>query len=126
LLDRRRSTYKELMGEYGMLTLRLSKRKSMKQKQQQYSFSLLSAISDKEVVGNWVIEGAFNGVLYEHFLRVVITEVQRRPENAYRRIVVFMDNARIHKHPLVLETLRHLQVDVLFNAEYSPTLNPIE
>lgn len=37
-----------------------------------------------------------------------------------------MDNAIIHKHSEVLETARKFKVNVLFNAEYSPWLNPIE
>jgi transposase len=37
-----------------------------------------------------------------------------------------MDNAVIHKHSSVLETARRMKVNVLFNAEYSPWLNPIE
>jgi transposase len=37
-----------------------------------------------------------------------------------------MDNAVIHKHSAVLDTIRHFKVNVLFNAEYSPWLNPIE
>ena len=37
-----------------------------------------------------------------------------------------MDNAVIHKHSVVLETIRKMKVNLLFNAEYSPWLNPIE
>ena len=37
-----------------------------------------------------------------------------------------MDNAVIHRHSLVLETARKMKVNVLFNAEYSPWLNPVE
>ncbi len=37
-----------------------------------------------------------------------------------------MDNAVIHKHSVVMETARRMKVNVLFNAEYSPWLNPIE
>ena len=37
-----------------------------------------------------------------------------------------MDNAVIHKQSLVLETARRMKVNVLFNAEYSPWLNPVE
>ena len=40
--------------------------------------------------------------------------------------MVMMDNAVIHKHSQVLETARKLKVNVLFNAEYSPWLNPVE
>lgn len=37
-----------------------------------------------------------------------------------------MDNAIIHKYSEVLETARKMKVHVLFNAEYSPWLNPVE
>ena len=37
-----------------------------------------------------------------------------------------MDNAVIHKYSEVLETARRFKVNVLYNAEYSPWLNPIE
>ncbi len=37
-----------------------------------------------------------------------------------------MDNASIHKHKMIKETAQLFKVNVLFNAEYSPTLNPIE
>lgn len=43
-----------------------------------------------------------------------------------RDVVLLMDNAVIHKHSSVLEVTRHFKVNVLFNAEYSPWLNPIE
>lgn len=43
-----------------------------------------------------------------------------------KRLLLFMDNAVIHKHSTVLTTARKLKVDVLFNAEYSPWLNPVE
>lgn len=41
-------------------------------------------------------------------------------------IVLLMDNAVIHKHSQVLETIRSFNVNVIFNAQYSPWLNPIE
>ena len=37
-----------------------------------------------------------------------------------------MDNAVIHKQSAVKETASLMGVHVLFNAEYSPWLNPIE
>jgi len=37
-----------------------------------------------------------------------------------------MDNAVIHRFSEVLETAKRFKVVVLFNAEYSPWLNPIE
>lgn len=37
-----------------------------------------------------------------------------------------MDNAVIHKHQSVLRTAERAKVNILFNVEYSPMLNPIE
>ena len=50
----------------------------------------------------------------------------RTGANSKRDVVLMMDNAVIHKHSAVLETARRFRVNVLFNAEYSPWLNPIE
>jgi transposase len=41
-------------------------------------------------------------------------------------IVLYLDNAVIHRHSAVLETALKFKANVLFNAEYSPWLNPIE
>ena len=45
---------------------------------------------------------------------------------AGKNVILLLDNAKIHHHSLVLETARSMQVNVLFNAEYSPWLNPVE
>jgi transposase len=37
-----------------------------------------------------------------------------------------MDNARFHHSQNVLATCQLMKANVLFNAEYSPWLNPIE
>ena len=37
-----------------------------------------------------------------------------------------MDNAVIHKHSIVIQTARKFKVNILFNGEYSPWLNPVE
>ena len=37
-----------------------------------------------------------------------------------------MDNAVIHKHSVVLQTAQKFKANVIFNAEYSPWLNPVE
>jgi transposase len=41
-------------------------------------------------------------------------------------VVLFIDNAAIHHHASVLQTCRLFKVNVLFNAPYSPWLNPVE
>jgi transposase len=37
-----------------------------------------------------------------------------------------MDNASLHKHPSVYETVREFRANILLNAQYSPWLNPVE
>jgi transposase len=39
---------------------------------------------------------------------------------------LLLDNARIHHHSNVLETARAMKVNVVFNAEYSSWLDPVE
>ena len=48
------------------------------------------------------------------------------PSTKNKTIMVLMDNATFHHHSKVLETCRLMKANVLFNAEYSPWLNPIE
>jgi transposase len=67
-----------------------------------------------------------SGVLYENFVYEVLKNLRESEDNCGKDILIFMDNARIHKHPLVLETAAQFKAHVLFNSEYSPWLNPIE
>lgn len=64
--------------------------------------------------------------MFENFIYYTLRSL--RTDSAYKDkdIVLLMDNAVIHKHSQVLETARKMKVNVLFNAEYSPWLNPIE
>ena len=52
--------------------------------------------------------------------------MNNNPEYEGKNIILYLDNARIHSHSMVLETARRMKVNVLFNAPYSPWLNPIE
>jgi transposase len=73
-----------------------------------------------------LIEGSYDSTLYEEVLFQMLHRL--RSEKAYEKkeILLLMDNAKFHHHNKVLETCRKLKVNVLFNAEYSPWLNPIE
>ena len=95
-------------------------------KYQQFSMSFISAITRDKIIANQWIEGGVSGVLFENFLFKAIMELRSKPENEGKDIVVYMDNARIHKHPLVIKSLNDLRVKVIFNSEYSPWLNPVE
>jgi transposase len=73
-----------------------------------------------------VIEGGVDSVLYENFIYQTLYSLRCDKATANKDIVLFMDNAIIHRHSSVLETARKFKVNVLFNAEYSPWLNPVE
>ena len=64
--------------------------------------------------------------MFENFVYHTLLSIRKDRKTAYKDIVLFMDNAIIHKHSQVLETAWKFKVNVLFNAEYSPWLNPIE
>ena len=37
-----------------------------------------------------------------------------------------LDNARVHTHESILDLAQEYDITMLFNAEYSPHLNPVE
>ena len=78
------------------------------------------------MISSQIIEGGVDSVLFENFIYETLRAVRTDPELSSKRMVLFMDNAVIHHHSLVLETARKMKVNVLFNAQYSPWLNPVE
>ena len=56
----------------------------------------------------------------------MLVGMNNNPEYEGKNIILYLDNARIHSHSMVLETARRIKVNVLFSAPYSPWLNPIE
>ena len=64
--------------------------------------------------------------LFEWYLYDVVTAVLKNPRYAGRRVVVYLDNARIHKSDSIDETCRKLGVCLVYGAQYSPFLQPIE
>ena len=56
----------------------------------------------------------------------MLDKLRRDPSTVNKDIVLLMDNAAIHKKSIVFETARRMKANILFNAEYSPWLNPIE
>ena len=78
------------------------------------------------MVASQIIEGNVDSVLFENFIYQALRSVRTDEEYMKQDVVLLMDNAVIHKHSQVLETALKMKVNVLFNAEYSPWLNPIE
>ena len=86
---------------------------------------MIAAISYKKVIASQIVEGSVDSVLYENFIYQMLVNI-RKEQRVEKDIVLLMDNAVIHRHSAVLETARKFRVNVLFNAEYSPWLNPVE
>jgi len=122
-LARRRRN--RLLGRFGLAAEALTIRKSNLRKQN-YSVSLVSAIAQDRVVANQLIEGGVDSAVFENFLQQMLLGLRKDKSLDGRNIVLLLDNAKIHHHSLVLETARRMEVNVLFNAEYSPWLNPVE
>ena len=73
-----------------------------------------------------MLEGGVGAAIYENYIYQTLISIRNDPLTWNANVVLFMDNAIIHKHASVLETARKLKINVLFNAEYSSWLNPIE
>jgi transposase len=65
-------------------------------------------------------------MIYEKFLFDMLSKLRADPRTCDQRIVLLMDNVAFHKHEAVMKTCMAFEVNVLFNVEYSPMLNPIE
>ena len=88
--------------------------------------SLISAISEDRVIANQIIEGGVDGVLFENFIFHTLASIRKDKDLCERKVLIFLDNARIHKTASLFETIRKMKALVLFNASYSPWLNPVE
>ena len=78
------------------------------------------------MVASQLIEGGVDSSLFENFITEMLAGLMKQPEYERRDVVLLMDNARIHHHQIVLAAARRMKVNVLFSAEYSPWLNPVE
>jgi transposase len=72
------------------------------------------------------VEGGVDGSVYENFVFHLLKGIKSDPELRHRRVVLLMDNARIHHQDLVVATALRESVYILYSAEYSPWLNPVE
>lgn len=67
-----------------------------------------------------------NANLFANFVYELLRSIREDPERSRRPIVLFIDNARIHSPQMVLDVVLGMRVVLLYNAQYSPQLNPIE
>ena len=52
-----------------------------------------------------VIEGGTDAVIFENFIYHCLKKLRTDPTTRHKHIVVLMDNATIHKHSSVKETI---------------------
>ncbi len=97
-----------------------------KEESVQYSFSVIAAISTRRVEAVQIIEGTTDSVVFENFIYKMLNNLRSQEATKKREIALILDNVSFHKNHRVLSTIEAFKATVLFNAEYSPELNPIE
>ena len=65
-------------------------------------------------------------MLFANYVYKTLCALRKDPEINKKKVVIYMDNASIHKGSMVYEVARDLKVDILLAAQYSPFLNPVE
>jgi transposase len=75
-----------------------------------------------------VLASASDGLLFANFVDAMLDAILRSPKYQAkpRPVVLFMDNASIHRSKVVRNVASRRGVFALFNAAYSPFLNPVE
>ena len=83
---------------------------------QDYQLAMISAMSQEKIIANQIVQGPIDAVIFDNFIYDMLSNLVKEPEYMERDIVLFMDNAVIHRHSQVLETCRAFKVNVVFNS----------
>ena len=67
-----------------------------------------------------------DSTIFDNFIYRLLVHIRESPEFIGRRVVLLMDNASIHHHCRVIDTVLRCKAILLFFAQYSPWLNPVE
>ena len=67
-----------------------------------------------------------DSTIIDNFIYRLLGHIRESPEFIGRRVVLLMDNASIHHHRRVIDTVLRCKAILLFSAQYSPWLNPVE
>jgi transposase len=86
----------------------------------------MACISLDRVVSAQMSSGCSDSVMFENFIYRTLNKLRLDDATRHKTIVLLLDNAAIHKTDAVLQTAHKMGAVVLFNAQYSPWLNPIE
>ncbi len=83
--------------------------------------SLLSALCEDGALANLLVEGSVDQSVFEHFVYHTLKKLSNSTNvSSDRPVVVFLDNATIHKTPLVQNTLKKMGVLTLYGCQYTP------
>lgn len=86
-----------LLGKYAT-RMRNQPKPAAAVKKQNYSMSLLAAITQTEVLSCQMLEGGVDSTVFENFVYRTLYSIRTNPETRDKHVMVFMDNAVIHKH----------------------------
>ena len=81
-----------------------------------YTLSLMAAMSQYKVHGVQIVQGTFDASLFSNFIYELLRGLQAELKPTGKRVLLFIDNARIHHGQDFLENARKWGADVLFNA----------
>lgn len=85
-------------------------------------FTVVSAINNKNIICNKMINGSANAIIFLEFIKSIIEKLDRN--NIY---YLLLDNARIHHSIILREYIDNIKnVRIIYNVPYSPQFNPIE
>ncbi len=87
------------------------------------NYSLLAAITDRDILGCQLVQGGVKKEDFAGFISSILEVAELGKKSSH--IVLFLDNASIH-HSKLVKNIIGSKLTLLFNAEYSPMLNPIE
>jgi transposase len=88
--------------------------------------NVVMAVTNSKVLAYQMRKGSYN----EHAFAAFIIDIARKllENNNWNAVpaVIFMDNAGFHKSNLLMKLYSLLPFRIVFNAPYSPQINPIE
>ena len=87
---------------------------------------LLAGITEGKVLGIQLVEGGVDASVFDNFIYELLLIIRRDRRYDNRVVVIFMDNATIHRQEIVTKTVLGMKVFLLYTPQYSPQLNPVE
>ena len=91
-----------------------------------FSIGIFAGITINKVVALQLIEGSSDSAVFDCFMHEMLHNLRRDPVTKNKKIAVLIDNCPIHRKADVQELAARFNVLILFNAQYSPWLAPVE